>query len=324
MSKTLYVGGGDGGGTWRLAWRTHRERRCADEDPPAATLLPVFPSPFSPSPPSSSSSSSPSTVTLMLISGLLGRKLCKFEVGLKTWPGWPYSPWKSGHAEIFCARRLGMVTEGNSPNSHGARRDNQERDSWAGIYDISSFAVNVSDKNICLQRCCWSRSPPVPLLRSSSGCGWAICWGWVGSHWCLSEGWSQSAGRRHWAREGANSDRCCDHFSALLLLLLHLLVLLHLLLVLLHSSHLGSNLRLNSWTQVVHGPEEDIALRQVRWNSNNKSNDQDLGHNSVDSNDERMPDGKMSDETLDFNFFWFALDKFYFQDLTEYLTAEGK
>ena len=69
MSKMLegWKGKGD---TWRLAWRTHRERRCVEEDPPVAALLPVFPS--STSPPSSPSSSSPSTVTLMLISGLLG------------------------------------------------------------------------------------------------------------------------------------------------------------------------------------------------------------------------------------------------------------
>ena len=60
--------------TWRLACRTHRERRCAAEDPDA-TLPPSLVPPSSPSPPpSSSSSSSPSTVTLILISGLLEKR----------------------------------------------------------------------------------------------------------------------------------------------------------------------------------------------------------------------------------------------------------
>ena len=51
--------------------------------------------------------------------------------------------------------------------------------------------------------------------------------------------------------------------------LLVLLVLLHLLLVLLRSSHLGSNLHLNSWTLVVRGPEKDTGLKQI-WNGDLK------------------------------------------------------
>ena len=171
------------------------------------------------------------------------------------------SPWNSGHAEIFCAGRLGMVAEGDSAHSHGAWRDNQERDSWRRI-SFCFYALTIL--SICLQRCCLTQLPLSPRRKSFSGCVWAICWGWVGSHWCLSEGLCPSAGRRR-ARE-ANSDQCFDHSSALHLLL-HLL---HLHLVLLRSSHLDLGLRSNSLTPVVRGPE-DISLRQMRrWMNTNR------------------------------------------------------
>ena len=188
------------------------------------------------------------------------------ELGMKFWSSrlkaWLCSsPWNSGHAEIFCAGRLGMVAEGDSTHSHGAWRDNQERDSWRRI-SFCFYALTIL--SICLQRCCLTQLPLSPRRKSFSGCVWAICWGWVGSHWCLSEGLCPSAGRRR-ARE-ANSDQCFDHSSALHLLL-HLL---HLHLVLLRSSHLDLGLRSNSLTPVVRGPE-DISLRQMRrWMNTNR------------------------------------------------------
>ena len=248
--------------TWRLACRTHRERRCAAEDPDA-TLPPSLVPPSSPSPPSSSSSSSsPSTVTLMLISGLLEKRKSKIFQRRGIPPG------KGGHAEIFRARRLRMIAEGDSPHSHRARWHDKERDSCKRSFSsLPPFNTPFSPFNTSfspwtphshLQKCCWTQSRPAPRRRNFSSCGWAICWEWAGSHWCLSEGLYQSAGRQ---AKGGSSDQSCDHFWGL-----HLHLVLHLLhlLVLPRSSHLCWGLRSNSWTLVVHDPE-DQSLVKIMW-----------------------------------------------------------
>ena len=102
--------------TWRLACRTHRERRCAAEDPDA-TLPPSLVPPSSPSPPpSSSSSSSPSTVTLILISGLLEKIKSESDFPktlLSTWEGWSRWDFPCSTSANDRWRRLSALSPGS-------------------------------------------------------------------------------------------------------------------------------------------------------------------------------------------------------------------
>ena len=66
---------------------------------------------------------------------IAGGELSKY----KKVPRQPYPPWKSGHAEVFRARRLRMVAEGDSPHSHRAWRHNQEWDSWVSHFLIGAL-----------------------------------------------------------------------------------------------------------------------------------------------------------------------------------------